>query len=63
MIDPELRRKIQAVLDAVQRDDSGALIAGQWVGGNGGQLSRETIRATDALRLALSRETNTPVAR
>lgn len=56
MITPDLRRKIQAVIDAVQKDDSGSLVAGIWMGGGGGLLSRETIRATDALRLKLSEE-------
>lgn len=56
MIDPDLRRKIQAVIDAVQRDDTGEMIAGQWRNGNGGLLSNETLRAVDALRAALADE-------
>ena len=56
MIDPDLRRKIQAVIDAVKRDDVGELVAGEYRGGNGGLLSIETIRAVDALRAALADE-------
>ncbi len=43
----------RALVAAVTSDDSGQLIGTQWVGGNGGLLSRETIRVTDQLRLAL----------
>lgn len=51
---PELRRKIQALIDAIDFDNNGAMVAGQWVGGNGGQLSRETIKRVDALRRAMT---------
>lgn len=52
---------LQAVADearklaeAVSHDDNGSMVAGVWVGGNGGLLSRETIRAADRVRLALN---------
>lgn len=54
MTDPDLLRHIEAVIEAVTRDDVGAMVAGRWVGGNGGMLSRETIRAVDALRLKVN---------
>ena len=43
----------RALVAAVTQDDSGQLIGTIWVGGNGGMLSRETLRVADALRLAL----------
>lgn len=51
---PELRRKIQALINAVDFDNNGAMVAHEWRGGNGGLISRETIRAVDALRRALA---------
>lgn len=59
MIDPQLRRKIQMLLEAVQRDDSGALVAGIWMGGGGGLLSRETLVAADMLRKAMLEDERT----
>lgn len=56
MIDAELKpllAKAKALVDAVSHDDNGSMIAGKWIGGNGGMLSRETIKAADALRLEL----------
>ncbi|MEO6013934.1 MAG: hypothetical protein ABIQ30_10170 [Devosia sp.] len=44
----------KALVDAVAFDDCGRIIGGQLVGGNGGLLSREAIKAADQLRLALS---------
>jgi len=44
----------QGLVDAVQADDVGSMVAGQWVGGNGGLLSRATIAAADRLRSALA---------
>lgn len=43
----------QGLVDAVQDDDVGHMIGNQWVGGNGGLLSRATIAAADKLRSAL----------
>lgn len=43
----------KALAEAVTQDDSGSLVAGQWMGGGGGLLSRETIAAADRVRLAL----------
>jgi len=42
----------RALVAAVVQDDCGQMIGTQWVGGNGGLLSRETLRAADQLRLA-----------
>lgn len=47
--DPAWIRAAEALIDAVTFDDSGS--HGQ--GGNGGLLSRETIRKADALRLVI----------
>jgi len=49
-----LLAKAQALVDAVGFDDNGAIVAGQYVGGNGGLLSRETLKAADALRIELA---------
>ena len=46
--------KAHALVDAVTFDENGAMVAGQWVGGNGGMISRQTIIAAHALRLELS---------
>lgn len=51
---PDLRAKIQALIDAIDFDNNGSMVAGQWVGGHGGLISRETIRAVDRLRRALA---------
>lgn len=48
-----LMPKAKALLDAVTFDDSGAMVAGKWVGGNGGLISRETMKAADELRQAM----------
>ncbi len=47
--------KAKALVDAVSRDDSGIMVGGQWVAGNGGLLSRETIASADALCLELDK--------
>lgn len=47
----ELMDKVQALLDALTFDDSGF----QGKGGNGGLISRETIRKADEVRIAMSR--------
>lgn len=41
------------LVDAVTHDDSGSMVAGQWVGGDGGLLTRETLLQNDRVRLAL----------
>ena len=43
----------RALVAAVTSVDSGMMIGNQWVGGNGGLLSRETLKVADQLRLAL----------
>jgi len=45
-----LMHRAKALVDAVSFDNSGAMIAGQWQGGNGGLISRETIKVADELR-------------
>lgn len=49
----KLAEKARALLDSVSHDDSGSMVAGQWVGGNGGLLSRATLEAAQVLRLEL----------
>lgn len=44
----------QAVVDAVQMDDSGRLVGQIFMGGNGGLLSKDTLRAVDKLRLTIA---------
>ena len=45
----------QQLVDAIQLDDTGMVVAEQFVGGNGGLLSRETLKVADAVRLELDR--------
>lgn len=45
----------QAVVDAVTLDENGKMIGTMWQGGNGGLLSRDTLKAVDRLRLTLAR--------
>ena len=45
--------KARALLDAVTFDSDGIMVGNVRQGGNGGLLSNDTIRAADALRLAL----------
>ena len=47
----------QAVVDAVTMDDSGMMVGTIWQGGNGGLLSRETLKAVDRLRLTIAKMT------
>jgi hypothetical protein len=51
----DLIAKAKALVEAVGQDDNGRLVAGQWVAGNGGLLSRETIKAADALRMEIDK--------
>ncbi len=55
MRETELRKKAKALVDAITNDDVGQLIAGQFMGGHGGLISRETIKAADDLRKELLR--------
>lgn len=50
----QLADAARALVDAISFDDNGAMIAGQFRGGNGGLLSRETIAKADAVRRALA---------
>lgn len=50
----DIRKRAKALVDAVQKDDCGMMIGQEWVGGNGGLLSRETLKAADDLRLSLA---------
>jgi len=49
----EIAKAAKALLDAITFDDCGAMVGGKFVGGNGGLISRETIRKADELRRAL----------
>ena len=44
----------EAVVKAVQVDDCGQIIGQVFVGGNGGLLSNDTLRAVDRLRLTIA---------
>lgn len=48
-----IAKEANALADAVSHDDNGSMIGQQWVGGNGGLLSRDTIVQADRVRLAL----------
>jgi hypothetical protein len=48
-----LKTAAKELVDSINFDDNGALIGGKWMGGNGGLLSRETIRKADEVRRAL----------
>jgi hypothetical protein len=50
----ELLRTARALVDAVTFDDAGAMVGGEWHGGNGGLLSNDTIQKADACRMAIS---------
>lgn len=43
------------LVDAVSHDNNGSMVAGRYVGGNGGLYSTEAIKTADALRLELDR--------
>lgn len=49
----DLLRKARALVDAVTFDNHGAVVGGQFMGGHGGLISRETIKAADDLRKTL----------
>lgn len=52
--------KARALLDAVDFDNNGKMVAGVYRGGNGGLISRETIIAADELRKVLEAGDNSP---
>lgn len=41
------------LVEKITFDESGRMVAGHWVGGNGGLLQRETLKANDVLRRRL----------
>lgn len=43
-------RQAEKLCDALDFDESGHMVGGQWMGGNGGLLSRDTMREKDQLR-------------
>lgn len=45
--------RAKALVNAVKNDECGVNVGGQFMGGNGGLLSLESIKAADALRLAI----------
>lgn len=49
----QIEVRARALLECVDFDNNGAMVGGQWMGGHGGLHSQETIKAADALRLAL----------
>lgn len=51
----KLVRKSRELVDSVSHDNNGSIVGGQYMGGNGGLYSRETIKAADALRAELSK--------
>lgn len=58
MMEPQLEELIKAskdLVDSLSFDDNGAMIAGKWIGGNGGMISRKTLIKADAVRRALSK--------
>lgn len=52
--------KARALLDAVDFDNNGKMVAGVYRGGNGGLISRETIIAADGLRKVLEGGDHSP---
>jgi len=54
-VERPLESLAKALVDAVQRDDTGAMVGGEWRGGNGGLLSRDTLKAADGVRKELAR--------
>ena len=53
----EVRRLIVAsknLVDAISFDENGVMIGGQWKGGNGGLISRETNIQIDEVRRAIA---------
>lgn len=50
----DLLAQTKTLIDAITFDDLGAMVGGQWMGGNGGLISRQTIVETDKLRRLLT---------
>lgn len=50
----QLRARSNDLVQAVQFDDTGAMVAGKLMGGNGGLLSRETIHKAGLVQLTLN---------
>lgn len=55
--------KAKALLDAVDFDNNGKMVAGVYRGGNGGLISIETTKAADELRKVLAEVTKADGAR
>lgn len=51
----DLTAKASALVLSVEHDNTGQMVAGRWVAGNGGLLSVDTIKAADALRAELEK--------
>lgn len=49
-----IARQARVVVDAIQEDECGALVAGQYAGGNGGLISRATLAKVEKLRQLLT---------
>lgn len=49
----DLLAQTKVLIDAITHDDIGAMVGGQYQGGNGGLISRQTIIETDKLRRLL----------
>lgn len=47
MVSVEFLWSVHELVKSVQKDDTGQMIAGIWLGGNGGLLSKETLALRD----------------
>ena len=56
-----LRKDARALVDAITDDESGSMVAGHWVGGHGGLLSRNTLARAEELRRTLCEFERVPV--
>ena len=54
-MDKDMIAATRELVNCVQRDDTGQMVGQIWMGGNGGLLSKETLRAADKLRTILDR--------
>ncbi|MET3925587.1 hypothetical protein [Devosia sp. 2618] len=55
--------RARTLLDAVTYDSDGIMIGHQRQGGNGGLLSRDSLKAADQLRKALDALDSTPITK